>query len=209
GLIIAEQIPSRVAEDALKNTNVKIIHKLPGEDDRQVVGGTMNLDPTQQLYVSKLDAGKAAFFTEGFEKPTFIAVPNYKGQHDLPERVVEDIVEDHMADFHIEHRDLFLPFDGCRFCQKQCQYRDRVTSSIYDVESGGRFRKALWEFEKQASQGNLEAGWAEVVQKCQDAVAPAGLRADMHAAYCYFVHLWKHNFTESMAVNFRKSAGPE
>jgi len=205
GLIVAEQIPSRLEEDALKNTNIKIIHKLPGEDDRRIVGGTMNLDSTQQMYVSKLDAGRAAYFTEGFEKPTFVSIPNYKVLNNLPERVNDHEVQNHMAAFRNEHQERLLAFDGCRFCQKPCQYRDRITLVVYDVESGQHFREAMWEFEKRVSQGNPTAGWAEVVKKCQGAVASAGLGRDEHAAFCYFVHLWRHAFSWSMASTFRKS----
>lgn len=38
GLIIAEQIPSKLTPDVIKNTAVKIVHRLPAEDDRDSVG---------------------------------------------------------------------------------------------------------------------------------------------------------------------------
>jgi DNA helicase HerA-like ATPase len=43
GLIIAEQIPSKLIPDVIKNTAVKITHRLPAADDRDTVGATMNL----------------------------------------------------------------------------------------------------------------------------------------------------------------------
>ena len=34
GLIIAEQIPAKLIPDVIKNTAVKIVHRLPAADDR-------------------------------------------------------------------------------------------------------------------------------------------------------------------------------
>ena len=42
GLVIAEQIPARLVPDVIKNTAVKVIHRLPAADDREAVGATMN-----------------------------------------------------------------------------------------------------------------------------------------------------------------------
>jgi hypothetical protein len=207
GLIIAEQIPGRLAEDALKNTNAKIVHRLPGQDDRQAVGATMNLGEEQEPYLAKLAPGQAALFIEGYEKPTFILVPNYRDQHRLLERISEERAEAQMAPFCEKYKSLLLPFDGCCYCFQQCRYRDRVTSVAYELKSGQRFRQALWAFEKQRSKGDEAAGWAELVAACWEAVDPIGFGMDKHAAYCYFVHLWGHGFTEAMAERFRQTAG--
>ena len=39
-LVIAEQIPAKLVPDVIKNTAVKIVHRLPAADDRQAVGAT-------------------------------------------------------------------------------------------------------------------------------------------------------------------------
>ncbi len=41
--MIAEQIPAKLIPDVIKNTAVKIVHRLPAADDREAVGATMNL----------------------------------------------------------------------------------------------------------------------------------------------------------------------
>lgn len=205
GLIIAEQIPSRLAEDALKNTNAKIVHRLPGQDDRQTIGATMNLDEKQERHLANLAPGQAALFTEGYEKPTFIIVPNYRDQHRLPERVPEGRVEAHMVAFYEKHKSLLLPFGGCRYCLQQCGYRDRVAPVAYELKAGQRFRQALRAFEKQRSRGDAAAGWAELVKACQETVGPIGFGMDKHAAYCCFVHLWGYEFTEAMVERFRRA----
>jgi hypothetical protein len=69
GIIIAEQIPARLVSDVIKNTAVKIVHRLPAADDRDAVGATMNLSPGQSRYLVTLVPGEAALATDGMDHP--------------------------------------------------------------------------------------------------------------------------------------------
>ncbi|GLZ37962.1 ATP-binding protein [Actinokineospora sp. NBRC 105648] len=75
GIVIAEQIPSKIVPDVLKNTALKIIHRLPAADDREVLGATVNLDEAQSRHVVSLPAGRAVAFSDGMDRPIRIAVP--------------------------------------------------------------------------------------------------------------------------------------
>src|SRR5271169_5094319 len=76
GLIIAEQIPSKLVPDVIKNTAVKIVHRLPAADDREVVGATMNLTEEQSAYLVTLVPGEAAVFTDGMDYPLLTRMPD-------------------------------------------------------------------------------------------------------------------------------------
>ena len=76
GLIIAEQIPSKLIPDVIKNTAVKIVHRLPAADDRQAVGATMNLTEEQSAYLVTLTPGEAAVFTDGMDYPLLTRMPD-------------------------------------------------------------------------------------------------------------------------------------
>jgi len=76
GLIIAEQIPAKLIPDVIKNTAVKIVHRLPAADDRQVVGATMNLTEDQSAYLVTLAPGEAAVFTDGMDFPVLTRMPD-------------------------------------------------------------------------------------------------------------------------------------
>lgn len=76
GLIIAEQIPSKLTPDVIKNTAVKIVHRLPAADDRDSVGATMNVDEAQSRYVVTLVPGTGAVFTDGMDSPILVRVPD-------------------------------------------------------------------------------------------------------------------------------------
>ncbi len=75
GIIIAEQIPAKLVPDVVKNTALKIVHRLPAQDDRQVVGAAMNLDDDQSRQVVSLPPGCAAVFADGMDRPLRIRVP--------------------------------------------------------------------------------------------------------------------------------------
>ncbi len=76
GLIIAEQIPAKLIPDVIKNTAVKIVHRLPAADDRQAVGATMNLTDDQSAYLVTLSPGEAAVFTDGMDYPVLTRMPD-------------------------------------------------------------------------------------------------------------------------------------
>jgi hypothetical protein len=79
GLIVAEQIPSKLVPDVIKNTAVKIVHRLPAKDDRDAVGATMNITDAQSQFLVTLTPGEGAVFTDGMDFPHLIRMPD--GSH--------------------------------------------------------------------------------------------------------------------------------
>jgi len=75
GIVVAEQIPAKLVPDVVKNTALKILHRLPAQDDRQMVGAAMNLDADQSRQVVSLEPGVAAVFADGMDRPLRIRVP--------------------------------------------------------------------------------------------------------------------------------------
>ena len=74
GLVIAEQIPARLLPDVIKNTAVKLTHRLPAADDRDAVGATMNATPEQSRYLVTLPTGQAAAFADGMDFPVLVKI---------------------------------------------------------------------------------------------------------------------------------------
>jgi len=59
GLAIIDQVPAKLVPDALKNTNLKIIHRLVAADDRQTMAGTLALREEQAEVIARLKVGQA------------------------------------------------------------------------------------------------------------------------------------------------------
>ncbi|MBN2117114.1 MAG: ATP-binding protein [Anaerolineales bacterium] len=59
GLAIIDQVPSKLVPDALKNTNLKIVHRLVAADDCQAMAGAMALTEDQAKVIARLKVGQA------------------------------------------------------------------------------------------------------------------------------------------------------
>ncbi|NET67903.1 MAG: ATP-binding protein [Moorea sp. SIO1G6] len=78
GFIIVEQIPTKLAADIIKNTNLKLMHRIVSGDDREVMGATMNLDEDQKQRVASLTVGEAVTYSEGDDRSILVKVPYSK-----------------------------------------------------------------------------------------------------------------------------------
>lgn len=59
GMMVVDQVPTRLIEDAIKNTNIKIIHKLVASEDSRIVAECIGLTADQQRVIPKLSIGQA------------------------------------------------------------------------------------------------------------------------------------------------------
>lgn len=75
GFLIADQIPSKLASDIIKNTNLKIVHRTVAQQDRELIGNTMNMTDSQISFLSTLKKGFAAIYSEGDVHPKLVKFP--------------------------------------------------------------------------------------------------------------------------------------
>ena len=78
GMIIADQLPSAVSPEVIKNTNVKLAHRTVSGDDREILQQSMLLTGTQSEDLARANPGEAYLFMEGTYKPVRIQEPNTK-----------------------------------------------------------------------------------------------------------------------------------
>lgn len=58
GMVLVDQVPTRLIPDAIKNTNLKIVHRLVAEDDSKALAEAMSLSDTQRKLIPKLLTGQ-------------------------------------------------------------------------------------------------------------------------------------------------------
>lgn len=80
GMIIADQLPTAMAMDVIKNTNIKIVHRLTSGDDRGLVGSTMSANEIQIEQVASYMPGQTLMIYEGLLRPFELQVCNLE-QH--------------------------------------------------------------------------------------------------------------------------------
>jgi hypothetical protein len=85
GIIIADQVPVRLAPDVVKNTNLKIVHRTVSIDDRLALAGAMAMSEEQATTLSHLSPGEAVVFGTEDDAPIKIKVPKGERSDDLPD----------------------------------------------------------------------------------------------------------------------------
>lgn len=75
GVVVVDQLPSRVSPNIVKGTGAKIIHRLLATDDRENVGGTMGLTDEQIADLSLLRTGECVASQDGDLKAFQVLVP--------------------------------------------------------------------------------------------------------------------------------------
>ena len=63
GLMLVDQVPTRLIPDAIKNTNTKITHRLVAEDDCKAVAESMGINKEQRMIIPKLLVGQCLVST--------------------------------------------------------------------------------------------------------------------------------------------------
>lgn len=58
GMMLVDQIPTRLIPDAIKNTNLKIVHRLVSQDDTNAMAESMGLNEEQTKLIPKLLTGQ-------------------------------------------------------------------------------------------------------------------------------------------------------
>lgn len=69
GIVIADQLPTVMAPEVLKNTGLKIAHRITAQDDRNLLGSTMSAMPVQLEEQGNFSVGQALVFYERLQKP--------------------------------------------------------------------------------------------------------------------------------------------
>lgn len=97
GVIIAEQIPSKLAPDVIKNSNTKIVHRLVARDDQTLLAGSLNIGDHDALYLNQLVTGHALCHKEGMELPVEVVFPNNVEKNGIDNDKVKEIMKTHLC----------------------------------------------------------------------------------------------------------------
>ncbi|MGH3681767.1 MAG: ATP-binding protein, partial [Natronosporangium sp.] len=112
GVVVADQVPVKLAPDVIKNTTLKVAHRVVDAEDRRVLAGAMAMTDPQAASLAVLPVGRAAVFSDGDDAPLLVQLPPLSGM-DRPD---DDEVAAAMAGrpLRLEFADLFRPHPGCR-----------------------------------------------------------------------------------------------
>ena len=79
GFIIVDQAPGLLDMAVIRNTNTKIVMRLPDQGDRELVGRAANLNDDQITELAKLPCGVAAVYQNEWVKPVLCKIEKFDG----------------------------------------------------------------------------------------------------------------------------------
>ncbi len=135
GILIADQLPTAIAPQAVKQTNVKILMRMTARDDREEIGNTMDLNEEQMHQVVNFKTGHAYIYHEGEDRVRGIRMVNFKAEHDVEEPPTDAELKEMMAHYEDEHRELFMPFPECPKVCTGCDRRVRNQAELFVRQS--------------------------------------------------------------------------
>lgn len=101
GFIIVDQSPSAVDIAAIRNTNTKIIMRLPDETDRRLVGKSVALRDEQLDEIAKLPKGVAIVYQNDWLEPVLCQIKKFDGQEEQYSYKPSKVANVNRADFNI------------------------------------------------------------------------------------------------------------
>jgi hypothetical protein len=123
GFLIAEQIPTKLSSDVVKNTNLKVMHRIVSEDDRRVMASSMNIKNEEADIVATLSVGEAVVYSDGDDGAYNIQVP-YAKLDDVAELDEDSLIQEKMRTYLRDSR-YISPYLSCpAFCSNVCSYKD-------------------------------------------------------------------------------------
>ena len=148
GFVVAEQIPTKLAPEILKNSNLKIVHRLVAPDDCLAAGSCLNLSERQCRDLNNLTRGLAVVHDERIGEALLIRVEAVKGTSKL--RRGEAIPAPALSD-----RAYLFKHAGCHECPAPCQVYHRLQQN----EATRQDSKALQVLAQALLFGEVERAW--------------------------------------------------
>lgn len=208
GVIVIDQIASKLAPDVIKNTNLKIVHRVMARDDRAEVGDAINLDVAQQARLVTLQAGEAVIHADGMDQAVLIRVDHARAALPRGSSIRGPAVRDHMRALG---GGLVRTLDdsanwpiaplherpGCATCRARCRYGARVRTAANAQDALAHLMQASRQAEIRDEYGNVRlAAIDEALDRLIMPILRADLGDDAHdLKHCVLTH-----FTDDESV---------
>ena len=160
GFIIADQSPNALDPSAIRNTNTKIIMRLPDEADRRVAGKSASLKDEQLEELAKLPGGVAAVYQNDWLAPVLCKIRKFETSAkkfeyvpDLSEQFNERLLKTALMKFLLKSRipdsaepDLEIIERGLKKLPVHTKLKFALIQNVKEYKRDGKI--ALWEEER-------------------------------------------------------------
>lgn len=148
GFIIADQSPNAIDISAIRNTNTKIIMRLPDEEDRQLAGRSAALKDEQLDEIAKLPKGVAVVYQNDWLEPVLCKIHKYEGKEILYQYKAGDIEENVKRDQWFKQELLKLLVKG-RVNEKIDVDIDKLQEQLFSVNLSTKLKRSIRDILKE------------------------------------------------------------
>lgn len=128
-IVIADQLPTALANEVTKNTGFKLVHRLTSQDDREQIGTAISASPLQLEQMASFTTGKALIYHEKTQKPFTVQIAQWPSPNIDYDAANDDQLYSHIAGEKTIQRVITTAFGTW-----QDKYMFPVIDSIPDLE---------------------------------------------------------------------------
>jgi hypothetical protein len=208
GFLIADQIPTKLSSDVIKNTNLKVMHRIVAEDDRRIMSSSMNIKEINAPIVSTLYPLHAVVFSEGDDGAYNVKFPYVKPKSSEQKEILK--IKEAMKAY-LDNPQYLSPYKSCpQYCKNVCDFKDIGNEIQEKYRLNMLYPKLILSLIEQA---NSNETFLQMFETGNDEAMRSGningvkLCAVLQAAENYFENLgrnyhWNYNQQEKLLSNF-------
>ncbi len=194
-LVIVDQDPAKLIADTYKNTNLKVMHRLPYGPDREMLGSAMSFDDDHIKAAANLNTFTAFAHTAGMDRPTHIETTGKQlvEQQQLGDIATDQQVKDAYTRFKNQNPSIaeaIAPYEACDGCQSICDHRN--TAAAVAITSKAKQTFVAHSKHKAQELGGLKAWHQTLHKKIGEVIAERGLTDDPDLNMCVALHTFQH-----------------
>ena len=165
GLVVVDQMPSKLVPDVIRNSGIKVVHRLVAEEERKIVGGAMSLNEPQTGFLSSLPAGQAIVYADGTTNACRVRIPDHAGS----EGYLQDSPSNAEVRAHMQKRfqrvadiqataDVATSKESARQCMNTCPAGACATRDVVEAYANRHAEELKSQFQKAVAEG-FDALW--------------------------------------------------
>jgi len=128
GIIIADQVPSKVTSDIVANTDLKVSFRLVEQSERNIFANSTNMTEQQSQHLARLKKGEAIVYFSDLESPKVITTHDIRAEKGIRYQIPDDEVSARIK-FWEPRKNLLIPFFECSLCP-QCASCNQCDSAV-------------------------------------------------------------------------------
>lgn len=131
GIIIADQKPSKVTDDIVANTNIKISFRLTSPKERNIIKESTDMSESNAAYLAKLGIGQAFVYFDMLNSPQLVQSEDTRERDGIRISVSDDEIFERSVYWKDKQKRL-IPYRECSCTDcSECSFRIRADAEYF------------------------------------------------------------------------------